>query len=169
MMCSQQPPVDNQNRQTVLVQSRLNPPALPDILVGRSRIQSRLALIPDHKLTLLTAPTGYGKTTAVLYWIQQQGVPAGWLTFLNAQDNLFTFLIYLVASLQRLCPGLCEKTEQLVHGGQAPESAERVSSVSLPSRGRLERHTQDRLRDSSSSNPLRLAGRTVRGTGVWSG
>lgn len=122
MMCSQQPPVDNQNRQTVLVQSRLNPPALPDILVGRSRIQSRLALIPDHKLTLLTAPTGYGKTTAVLYWIQQQGVPAGWLTFLNAQDNLFTFLIYLVASLQRLCPGLCEKTEQLVHGGQAPES-----------------------------------------------
>lgn len=121
-ICSQQPPVGSQYRQTVLVQSRLNPPALPNILVGRSRIQSRLALIPGHKLTLLTAPTGYGKTTAVLYWIQQQGLAAGWLTFLNGQDNLFTFVIYLVASLQRLCPGLCEKTEQLVHSGQVPES-----------------------------------------------
>ena len=121
-ICNQQPPVGHQNRQTVLVQSRLNPPALPDILVGRSRIQSRLALIPGHKLTLLTAPTGYGKTTAVLHWIQQQELAVGWLTFLNGQDNLFTFVTYLVASLQRLCPGLCEKTEQLVHSGQAPES-----------------------------------------------
>ena len=58
------------------------------------------------KLTLVSAPAGYGKTTLVSDWIARSEIPAAWLS-LNVSDNdIARFLSYLIAALQQIDPGI---------------------------------------------------------------
>jgi LuxR family maltose regulon positive regulatory protein len=54
----------------------------------------------NRKLTLISAPAGYGKSTLLSEWINQQEIPSGWLS-LDLQDNQpARFLAYLYACLE---------------------------------------------------------------------
>ncbi|MGO4273774.1 hypothetical protein AB4Z22_28745, partial [Paenibacillus sp. TAF58] len=51
------------------------------------------------KLTAITAPGGYGKTTALSQWLQQTAIPAAWIS-LGPQDNdLIEFWSYTIAAV----------------------------------------------------------------------
>ena len=57
-----------------------------------------------RKLTLISAPAGFGKTTLVSAWVAGCDRPVAWLS-LDAGDNDPTrFLTYLVAALQTIAP-----------------------------------------------------------------
>jgi LuxR family maltose regulon positive regulatory protein len=62
-----------------LLQTRLQPPLLPADITARPRLNRLMQRGAEHKLLLVTAPAGYGKTTAVLGWVQQQPQPTAWL------------------------------------------------------------------------------------------
>src|SRR5207245_2152093 len=53
---------------SALLVSKLHPPRLPSSLVERSRLLTRLDEGISRKLTLITAPAGFGKTTLVSQW-----------------------------------------------------------------------------------------------------
>ncbi len=54
----------------------------------------------DHKMTLVSAPAGYGKTTMLTQWVAQFHDPVAWLS-LDAKDNdPFVFLQYFISALQ---------------------------------------------------------------------
>jgi LuxR family maltose regulon positive regulatory protein len=56
----------------------------------------------QHRLTLVSAKAGSGKTTVVSEWLHQQERPAAWLS-LDANDNdPRRFFSYLIAALQQL-------------------------------------------------------------------
>ena len=58
------------------------------------------------KLTLVTAPPGFGKTSIISTWVRQSEIPAGWLS-LDARDNdPAQFFSHLIAALQNLQPSL---------------------------------------------------------------
>ncbi|MFC5470862.1 LuxR C-terminal-related transcriptional regulator [Cohnella suwonensis] len=60
------------------------------------------------KLTAVTAPGGYGKTTALSYWLQQSGMPAVWIS-LGLQDNdLIKFWSYVIAAVNHKNPHFAE-------------------------------------------------------------
>jgi LuxR family maltose regulon positive regulatory protein len=57
-----------------------------------------------HKLTLIAAPPGYGKTTLLSIWTRESALPAAWLS-LDVDDNdPSLFLQYLIAALQSIHP-----------------------------------------------------------------
>jgi len=75
-------------------------------LVSRLRLIERLDAGLRGKLTLVSAPTGYGKTTLVSDWIARSEIPAAWLS-LDASDNdVARFYSYLIAALQQIDPGI---------------------------------------------------------------
>jgi hypothetical protein len=75
-------------------------------LVSRLRLIERLHAGLRGKLTLVSAPTGYGKTTLVSDWIARSEIPAAWLS-LDASDNdVARFYSYLIAALQQIDPGI---------------------------------------------------------------
>jgi LuxR family maltose regulon positive regulatory protein len=79
------------------------PPQRPNMVL-RPRLMARLenALRLQHRLTLVSAKAGSGKTTLVSEWLHGQERPAAWLS-LDANDNdPQRFLTYLVAALQQL-------------------------------------------------------------------
>ncbi len=72
----------------------------------RSRLIERLNEGLHRKLTLVSAPAGFGKTTLVSAWLASCDQPAAWLS-LDAKDNdPVRFLTYFVAALQTIAAHL---------------------------------------------------------------
>ncbi|MGA9534030.1 MAG: LuxR C-terminal-related transcriptional regulator, partial [Anaerolineales bacterium] len=59
----------------------------------------------NRKLTLISAPAGYGKTTLASQWISVIDVPVAWLTLEPSENDPTRFNAYLVAALQTAAPG----------------------------------------------------------------
>ncbi len=63
------------------------PPRRPrDSVVDRSRLTNRLAATNGQRLTLISAPAGFGKTTLLSEWIPQSDHCVAWLS-LDTNDN----------------------------------------------------------------------------------
>ena len=55
-----------------------------------------------RKLTLISAPAGFGKTTLVSEWLANCQQPAAWLSLDEGDNDLSSFLTYLVVALQTI-------------------------------------------------------------------
>ena len=77
------------------------PPPRPKI-VPRPHLIERLNEGLNRKLTLVSAPAGFGKTTLLSEWVAGCGRPVAWLSLDEGDKDLTRFLIYLVAALQTL-------------------------------------------------------------------
>ncbi|CAG0969357.1 HTH-type transcriptional regulator MalT [Anaerolineae bacterium] len=86
----------------VLLGTKLYAPRLRPNTIRRPRLIERLNAGRDagHRLTLISAPAGYGKTTLLAEWIATKPECAAWLS-LDAQDgNAARFWTYVIAALQ---------------------------------------------------------------------
>ena len=75
-------------------------------LVHRPRLIERLDTGLRGKLTVVSAPAGYGKTTLVGDWIARSQVPAAWLSLDTPDNDIARFLSYLIAALQQIHPDI---------------------------------------------------------------
>ena len=86
----------------VLHTKLFTPPIQPNIVL-RPRLLDKLNSSQRCKLSLVSAPAGFGKTTLVSLWLQAEESPAAWLS-LDEQDNhLHRFWTYVIAALQTAC------------------------------------------------------------------
>jgi LuxR family maltose regulon positive regulatory protein len=69
-----------------LVEAKLAVPSVRRTMVDRPRIRRALDGRDDVAVTLVVAPAGYGKTTAVRAWCANVDAPCAWVT-LDAGDN----------------------------------------------------------------------------------
>lgn len=81
------------------------PPSRPKIIT-RSHLIERLNEGLHHKLTLISAPVGYGKTTLVSDWLSTLNNRAAWLSLDQEDDEPRRFWAYVVAALQTIQPEL---------------------------------------------------------------
>jgi LuxR family maltose regulon positive regulatory protein len=68
--------------------------------VRRPRLLKRLERGLDHKLTLVSAPAGFGKTTLLSAWVAEAERPVAWVSLDESDADLVRFLTYLVSALQ---------------------------------------------------------------------
>jgi LuxR family maltose regulon positive regulatory protein len=89
---------------TQLLTSKLFIPPLRPSLVPRPRLIQLLneGLSTEHKLTLISAPAGFGKTTLVVDWLKQIHLPVAWLSLDEADNDLQRFLAYVAAAFQQV-------------------------------------------------------------------
>ncbi|MCK5313813.1 MAG: tetratricopeptide repeat protein, partial [Anaerolineales bacterium] len=89
-----------------LLATKLHIPRLRLNLVHRPRLMERLDSALRRKLTLVSAPAGYGKTTTLTAWIDRSQIPTAWLSLDEGDNDLARFLIYIIAALQRVFEGI---------------------------------------------------------------
>src|SRR5918912_3571533 len=75
------------------------PPPRPNVVL-RPRLIARLNQGLHRRLTLISAPAGFGKTTLASAWIASCGRRAAWLSLDDGDNDPTRFLTYLVAALQ---------------------------------------------------------------------
>jgi LuxR family maltose regulon positive regulatory protein len=93
---------------TALLTTKLYvPPPRPDV-VPRPRLLQRLneGLRQGHRLTLVSAPAGFGKTTLLSEWVATCGRPVAWLALDSGDNDPARFLAYLIAALQTIEDGM---------------------------------------------------------------
>jgi ATP/maltotriose-dependent transcriptional regulator MalT len=88
-----------------LVTTKLRPPRTRPKLVARPRLRQALAADEGRKLTLVSAPAGFGKTTLLSEWLQSC---AGgersivWVSLDEGDNDPARFLSYVVAALRTI-------------------------------------------------------------------
>lgn len=75
------------------------PPVRPD-LVSRPRLIERLSTGLHRKLTLISAPAGFGKTTLLSEWVAGIEWPVAWVSLDKADNDPARFWTYFIAALQ---------------------------------------------------------------------
>ncbi len=90
------------------ISSKLILPSLPAKLVHREALISQLNKGVEKKLTLVTAPAGYGKSTLVSDWLRQCNHPYSWLSVAQEDNDLDQFLTCLLAAVRKLFPNAGE-------------------------------------------------------------
>jgi LuxR family maltose regulon positive regulatory protein len=83
-----------------LLSTKLNIPRPRHDLVPRPRLVQRLNDGLDRKLTLISAPAGFGKTTLLSEWAAGAERPIAWLSLGKGDNDPARFLAYLIAALQ---------------------------------------------------------------------
>jgi LuxR family transcriptional regulator, maltose regulon positive regulatory protein len=92
---------------TPVLATKLFVPARRAQFVARPRIAEHLDATLDagHRLTLVSAPPGFGKTTLLSDWLidldqRQRHTGVGWLSLDDGDNDLTRFLAHLLAALQ---------------------------------------------------------------------
>lgn len=120
----------------LLLTTKFSIPPLRPVLVSRPRLISRLEQGIDGRLTLVCASAGYGKTTLLCDWVSRSGWPAAWLSLEEEDNDPVRFMAYLVAALEKSCPGLREKINQ-EHQGIQPLLTEKSLTILINEIARL--------------------------------
>ena len=77
------------------------PPVRPE-RVPRPRLLERLEAGLDRKLTLISAPAGFGKTTLISECAARCGHPVAWISLDKSDNEPVRFWDYVVAALQTI-------------------------------------------------------------------
>ena len=95
------------------------PPTRPE-LVERGRLVDLLEAGLDRKLTLVSAPAGFGKTTLVSEWLRHTERPVCWLSLDRDDNDPIRFWRYVVAAMQTVDPALGGTVWAALEAGQQP-------------------------------------------------
>jgi LuxR family transcriptional regulator, maltose regulon positive regulatory protein len=101
-----------------LLETKLFIPKIHTDLVPRTHLIEQLNEGLSRKLTLVSGPAGFGKTSLVLDWISSLDRPAAWLSLDEGDNNLITFFAYLVAALQQVDRSIGQSLQPILSSSQ---------------------------------------------------
>jgi LuxR family transcriptional regulator, maltose regulon positive regulatory protein len=95
-----------------LLETKLNVPGLRRRLVERPRLLERLDQTSGAKLTLVSAPPGFGKSTLIASWLakgaESRKHRVAWVSLEHADDEQAVFWTYVIEALRKALPGIGE-------------------------------------------------------------
>ena len=120
----------------ILLHTKLGIPPKRSVAVPRSRLvaQANEGFIRGaeflRRLTLVSAPAGYGKTVMISEWLQGSGVPVAWLSLDESDNDPNRFMAYFIAAIQSIQPEF-GKTIRLMFQTTQPSPMEVLLTILL--------------------------------------
>jgi LuxR family maltose regulon positive regulatory protein len=135
-------PVSGRSKQDVLLVTKLYIPQASPNLVPRPRLIERMNEGMQRKLTLVSAPAGFGKTTLIAEWLKVRlesgdsrlegdeysqspvsnypSAKVGWISLDEGDNDPARFWAYFMAALETLQTGIDEGTLDLLQSSSRP-------------------------------------------------
>ena len=112
----------------ILLATKIHIPPLHGNLVNRSQLIQRLNDgVTQSRLTLISAPAGYGKSTLLGEWVSQINIPVAWLSLERGENEPARFWNYFITALNAIpqvrLAGIGEAISQVL-GSSQPVSME---------------------------------------------
>jgi LuxR family maltose regulon positive regulatory protein len=112
-----------------LLNTKLYIPHLRPGLVTRQRLVDKLYRGMSGKLTLISAPAGFGKTTLLIECVENCGRSIAWLTLDKADNDPTRFLAYIIATLQTIQEDIGEDILGAIQSPQPPPEETLLTSL----------------------------------------
>lgn len=103
-----------------LLETKLYVPQPRPDLVQRTHLIDRLNKGINKKLTLISAPAGFGKTTLVCEWISESEIPVAWISLDKGDSDPVHFFHYLIAAFQSFDVNIGEPALTMLRSPQQP-------------------------------------------------
>ncbi len=117
---------------TPLMRTKFYIPPLQPGIVHRPRLTQMINEGLGRKITLISAPVGFGKSTLLSEWIPTSRRPVAWLSLEDADNDPTRFWAYFLAALQMLQQDLVKEALAFyVPEGQPLELAQLESFITL--------------------------------------
>ena len=81
--------------------AKLCMPCVGSQIIVRKKVESKLRLLQEYKFAFLSAPAGYGKTTAVAHYLVRENLKHAWLSIDETDNDPVTFWRYLAFAISR--------------------------------------------------------------------
>ena len=103
-----------------LVATKLRPPVLRDQSIPRQRLLEDLRSGSDRRLTLVACPAGFGKTTLLSAWYEDESArrPVAWLTLDEGDNDPVVLWSHAIGALRRANPDVAKSAS--VHSVISP-------------------------------------------------
>jgi LuxR family transcriptional regulator, maltose regulon positive regulatory protein len=98
-------------------------------VVLRPHLIDRLNEGLQGKLTLISAPAGFGKTTLVIEWAATCQRPTAWLSLDESDNDLTRFLTYIISALQTVAPTFGEAFLGILQSPQPPPAETMLTAL----------------------------------------
>ncbi len=105
-----------------LIRTKFAIPSARPVLVPRLRLIERLNAGLDGKLTVISAPAGYGKTTLAVEWLRKIHRKVTWLLLDEGDNDPARFLTYFIAAVQVIDEPFGKETQALLQSPEPPAS-----------------------------------------------
>jgi len=112
-----------------ILATKLNIPLRRPDLVPRPHLIERVNDGLTRKLTLISAPAGFGKTTLVSMWAAQASMPVAWLSLEEQENDLTRFLAYIITAIQGVDPEIGKNAQSILQTPQLPSYETILTSV----------------------------------------
>jgi len=84
-------------------------------ILTRPRLLDQLQGLLEHRLILLSAPPGYGKTALLVDFFYNRRIPVCWYTVDQTDNHLIAFLLHFLASIQHHFPNVGKTAGMVVN------------------------------------------------------
>ncbi|NTV91625.1 MAG: hypothetical protein HGA22_14905, partial [Clostridiales bacterium] len=114
---------------SLLIKTKFSMPQTGQFIIRRPRINQKLDLCIKHKLTLVTAPSGYGKSTAVREWAAGSGLPCAWVASDAGDNEPVVFWKYVCSALDGIIPGVSKDAEYVFSSKELLEANTQIKII----------------------------------------
>ncbi len=111
----------NSQQQQKILSSKLHRPRIPSNTVLRLRLLEQLEKDSERPFTLVSAPTGFGKSILVSQWLERVKHPTTWVSLDEKENELPQFLNYFNAAIELIFPGDCQNIHLLLQQSPLPK------------------------------------------------
>lgn len=112
----------------LIILSQVNPPAQRSHVLLRERVSSLLKSTLNYPLSVLQAGTGYGKSTAIISFINTVPNPVYWFTISGSDRDPTLFLAKLFTAFNQHNQGIGEEALRIL---DTPESTQQEAMIAL--------------------------------------
>jgi LuxR family maltose regulon positive regulatory protein len=100
--------------------TKLYVPPFRSAWISRARLEKKMEAGLERKLTLLSAPAGFGKTTVLVDWIHKHKIPTAWFSLDKGDNDPLQFLTYVILGLQTMMEGIGKAPSTMLQSPQPP-------------------------------------------------
>lgn len=98
------------------IKSKINIPKVKEKLVNRAELFNKLSEAINYRVTLITAPAGFGKSTLVSSWLTNISYKyyTAWISLDERDSEPLIFWKYIIYSIDRIQDGIVKETFDLL-------------------------------------------------------
>jgi LuxR family maltose regulon positive regulatory protein len=110
-------------------QFKIKPPRRGELAIERPRLCEALSLAADsHRLILVEAPAGYGKSTILSDWVRNTTRPSAWLTLDRFDARPERLLRGVIAAVQSTATGMSPGINDILQAADRAQAQDEVAS-----------------------------------------